>query len=354
MNPLATDLEHVLARTEGLWEELRGGRLFLTGATGFFGCWLLESLLWANDRLGLNVQVVALSRNPGIFARKAPHLAAHAAVRWQAGDVADFPWPDGSFTHVIHAASELNNPCAADPVGLLERAFAGQRQVLQLAAQRGVAKFLYTSSGAVHGPAVPGRHAIREDDPVSALPLEPRGAYAEAKRLAELLGALYARQHGFEFKLARGYAFLGPYLPLEGHFAAGNFLRDALAGGPVTVQGSGTAVRSYLHGADLAVWLWTILFRGVAGRPYNLGSDVPVSVVDLARAVARACSPELVVRVLGQARPGDVVDYYVPDLSRAHAELGLEVSIPLATAIQRTLAWYRESPPRNQCFTEHQ
>ena len=341
MNPLANDLDHVLAHTQGLWEELRGQRIFITGGTGFFGCWLLESLLWANDQLGLKAQVVVLSRHPDAFARKAPHLAAHPQVCWHTGDIADFRWPDGSFTHLIHAASELNSANPADPLGLLETAFQGQRRVLEFAAQRGVAKLLYTSSGAVYGPAGPGRHKIHEDDPISGLPLDQRGAYPEAKRLGEMFGALYARQHGFELKLARGFAFLGPYLPLDGHFAAGNFLRDALAHEPITVQGSGTAVRSYLYGADLAIWLWTILLRGVPCRPYNLGSDVPVSIADLARTVACECLCEPTVRVLGQSRPAGVVDYYVPDITRARTELRLEAFVPLSKAIQRTLAWHQ-------------
>ena len=69
-NPLAEDLDHILAHTEGLWEELRGQKIFITGATGFFGCWLLESFAWANEKLNLKAEIVALTRNLENFQRR--------------------------------------------------------------------------------------------------------------------------------------------------------------------------------------------------------------------------------------------------------------------------------------------
>lgn len=339
---LADDLEMILARTLPLWEEMRGGRLFLTGGSGFFGCWLLESFIHANRVLQLDAEVVVLSRDPAAFRSRAPHLASAACVTLLQGDITQFTPPEGKFTHVIHAASELSVAQPKDPLGLIETTLRGTRRVLDFARDRGVRKLLFTSSGAVYGPMTPGRKHLREDDPLSALPLEPRSAYAEAKRLAELVCSIYGRENGIEIKIARGFAFLGPHLPLDSHLAAASFLRSALHHEPITIQSHGCVARSYLYGADLAVWLWTILFNGTSGRPYNLGSDVPVSIAELAASIKAAVSVPLAVNVLGKLKPDELVDMYVPDIYRARTELGLDVFTPLAEAIRRTLLFHRD------------
>jgi len=92
-NLLSADLDDVQARTSRLWEELRGERLFITGGTGFVGCWLLESFVWACDRLDLGASAVVLTRDPEAFHHKAPHLASHPAIVLHRGDVRAFPLP---------------------------------------------------------------------------------------------------------------------------------------------------------------------------------------------------------------------------------------------------------------------
>jgi len=338
-NPLAADLEHVLAHTREIWEEFRGQRLFLTGGTGFIGCWLLETFLWANERLGLGASAVVLTRNPEAFAQKARHLARHRDIHLHVGNVRSFAFPDGAFRYVIHAATESSTtPRGHDSRTMLDTIVRGTERALEFSQQCGVEKFLLTSSGAVYGPQPAELTHLPEDYRGGPDPTDVGSAYAEGKRVAEHLCAVYHQRFGLQAKIARCFAFLGPYLPLDGHFAAGNFLRDGLAGGPIRVRGDGTPCRSYLYAADLMIWLWSILSRGAACRPYNVGCDQSVTIGALAQQVANHFGTD--VRTEQRAVLGQPPQKYVPNVTRAKHELGLRAWITLADAIARTAAWH--------------
>lgn len=343
MRPLpAEDLDLILRRTSSLWEEVRGQRIFLTGGTGFFGRWLVESFCHVNRELGLDARLTILTRDAGAFERKCPHLAGDPAVDLLAGDVRTFAFPEGEYLYVIHAATEARARQAAEaPLEMLSTIVDGTERVLQFAASHGAQKFLLTSSGAVYGRQPGGMTHVPETYPGGPDPLQPASVYAEGKRMAELLCALYQQGSGVECKIARCWAFCGPHLPLDEHFAIGNFIGDVLAGRAIEIRGDGTPRRSYLYAADLAVWLWTMLFRAPGLVPVNVGSDRDVSILELAQTVAAVLEPEVEIRVAGQAVEGAEPSRYVPRVDRARELLGLRQTVGLEEAIRRTAEWYR-------------
>jgi len=342
-NPLAEDLDHVLDHTRDLWDELRGQQIFITGGTGFLGCWLLESFIWANEKLNLKACVTVLTRSPDAFRIKAPHLAGNDAVALLKGDVRTFDFLNRKFSHIIHAATEsnakLNNE---NPLLMLDTIIEGTRSALDFATTCGARKFLLTSSGAVYGKQPSEMTHIPEDYPGAPNPMDPNSAYGQGKRTAEHLCTLYAKQTNIEMKIARCFAFVGPYLPLDIHFAIGNFIRDGLNGGPIIVKGDGTPYRSYLYAADLAIWLWTILFKGQSCRPYNVGGSEGLSIAEIAQRVAHYFEPPVAVRVNSQPIPGRAVERYVPAVQRCESELNLRPTIGLEEGVRRTAVWYND------------
>jgi len=340
-NPLARDLDHVLAHTERLWEDVRGQRIFITGGTGFFGCWLLESFVHANDSLALNAQATVLTRRPDLFRERVRHLGCDPSVDLWEGDVRSFRFPKGTFSHVIHAAAESSTgQNEADPLAMLETLVDGTRRSLEFAIACGARRFLLSSSGAVYGAQPADLSHVPEDFAGGPDSADRRSAYAEGKRAAETLCAVYAHRYGLHTAIARGFAFIGPYLPTDAHFAAGNFIRDAMDGGPIRVNGDGTPFRSYLYGADLAIWLWTILLRAPVARPYNVGSADAVTVEALAGMVAASARPPARVAIARRPGAGARAHRYVPDIRRAEVDLGLRPLVSLPDAIDRTLAWH--------------
>lgn len=341
---VAEDVARLLARTAPSWPAFRGARLFVTGGTGFFGSWLLEALVAADAAFDLGMHVTVLSRDPARFAARFPALAAAAPLRLLAGDVRGFPFPREPFSHVIHAATDASASLERDAPALVEEVCReGTRRTLEFAAACGARRVLFTSSGAVYAPAAPGIARLAETMPTDPPPEPPAGAYAAGKRAAEALCDAAAAA-GVPVTIARCFAFVGPRLPLDAHFAIGNFIRDALAGGPIVVRGDGRAVRGYLYAADLVEWLTTILLRGRPGRPYNVGSEEGLTVADLAERVASVSAalapdrPRAVVRVEGGATIASAPGIYLPDCTRAREELGLRPATPLDEAIRRTMA----------------
>lgn len=338
--PDAADLAHAHEVMAGRWERLHGARIFLTGGTGFVGKWLLATLLDADRRLGLDCRLTVLSRDPAAFRHSAPWLADAASVELLQGDVRDFAWPDRPFSHVVHAATDV--AAAASPLDVFDTCVAGTRRVLDLAVASGARDVLLVGSGAVYGRQPPELPALPETHPGAPDPTRPQSAYGEGKRAAEWLCAAYGDRHGLRVRTARCFALLGPYLPHDGHFAAGNFLRDALASRPIVIRGDGTPVRSYLYAADMAAWLWMILLDGPAGSVYNVGGSEPVSILGLARRIAAIAGSDAPVEVLS-APTGAPAERYVPDVHRVRSELRLGEPLGLDDTIARTVRWLRRT-----------
>lgn len=318
-----------------LVEGYRGRHLLLTGGTGFFGLWLL-ALVEELNRRGAGVELTVVSRNPARFLARQPHYRTSAWLRWLTSDIRQLHEFSGRpIDLILHAAADTSATAHARPLELFDTIVEGARQVFELARRDG-ARVLLTGSGAQYG-RLPDGSGVSECFYGACVSNSASSAYAEAKRAQETLGAIYAQEHGIDVILTRCFAFSGPGLVLDAHFAIGNFVRDALCAEAIVLNSSGEAMRSYLHGGDMAVWLLTLLLKGDSGRAYNVGSDDALSVADLARRVVAKLAPGKPLRIQGQPE-GPGRSFYVPDIARARG-LGLDVWTSLDESIDSMAAW---------------
>lgn len=337
---LEEDLAHVRRHSECVWREIQGKRIFITGGGGFLGRWLVESLLYANRTLPLGVGLVILTRSAARFSKVSPHLAVDTALSLMEGDIRDFAFPAGRFDYLIHAAADTGLT-VSDPIAAIGSEVAGFHRAFSFAVKAQVSRVLYVSSGAVYG-ARKTDEPISEDASCEFDPARRESRYGELKRLGEIYGASYASKFSLDVIFARCFSLFGPYQNLESHFAIANFLRDAISGGDIIVRGDGLDQRSYLYAADLAIWLWRLLIFGKSCAPYNVGSEVPISLLDLASVISRVAGTGSRVRVLGGARQGLAGSIYLPNVDKAKRELGLGQLITLEEGIRRTLLWNRQ------------
>lgn len=312
--------------------------LLVTGGTGFFGKALLR--YWSAGFVPefSCARVTLLSRDPERFRTAHGDLLDGMDIHLVSGDI-QHPdsLPEGDYTHVLHAATDSTTGPSLTPLHRFRQIVDGTRNVLNLALRSGKPRVLLTSSGGVYGSITQFPTGVPEDYHGMPDPLKPENAYSVAKRQAEHICALYHEAYGLEYVIARCFSFVGEDLPLDAHFAIGNFIGDALAGRDIVIQGDGRPIRSYLDQRDLARWLTTLLLRGRAQRAYNVGSPEAVSIAELAAKIAALApgrKPE--VKVMKQTIIGQSAtrNFYVPDVVRVREEVGLRVEVDLEAAIR--------------------
>lgn len=340
-NALLDDLTYIVDSIPCHFTGMNDANIFLTGGTGFIGKWLLESFVFANQKRILNVNVTVLTRDSSKFLHLNPIFANHPNIHFLNGDIRSFTFPEGKFKYIIHAATEASAALNVDdPLLMSDVIVEGTRCILNFARHCQAERILFLSSGAVYGIQPEDIKGFREDFTGAPDPLGRGAAYAESKRMAEFLCATYSRQYGLPVSIARCFAFVGPYLSLDKHYAIGNFINDGLNGRDITITGDGFPLRSYMYASDLVTWLWTLLLHGNTGEAYNIGSERSVSIKDLASIVA-SFFPEIKVTVLNQVKSTDRNQNYIPNTEKARLQFHFKNEISLEEAISKTINYYK-------------
>jgi nucleoside-diphosphate-sugar epimerase len=316
--------------------------IVVTGASGFVGSWIIGSWATATETMGGNGRLLLTCRDPRKIALRFPELQYHPRVTVVASDIRAFEInPSFKPNILIHAATSASEKMNLNqPIEMIDVIVSGTRKILNSAGNAGVNKVVFLSSGAVYGRGLPGSKSFSEDDLTGPSLTDTRNAYHEAKRLAELIVQIEASEACIEWTNLRLFTFLAPYLPLSTHFAAGNFILDALHGQPIRIKSGGGSIRSYQNGIDLSRFIIAVAVRNKLRTVYNVGSPTGITIQDLAREVRQVLGGRSEIRVEG-IDTKESLSSYVPDVSRIRRDLSMSDIIGLSESILRTAQWAR-------------
>jgi nucleoside-diphosphate-sugar epimerase len=337
------DLEHIYQNTQDIWEQFRKKCIFLTGGTGFFGKWLLESFIYVNEKLDLKAKIISISRNPELFIQEYPFYNEYTnSVRFVKGDILTYDFKlEEKIQFIIHAATAASDSLNRNnPLLMMDTITLGTRKILDFAITQPIEGFLFVSSGAIYGKQPLGVPNIQETDSFNIDINNSKAAYSEGKRIAELYCSTYFEKYNLPIKIARCFAFVGPHLPLDTHFAIGNFINNVIKNEDIVIMGDGSTTRSYMYASDLSISIWKILSIGNNNKPYNVGLDTVYSLKEIALLLKKNYGNNVKILNLHKELTQNI---YVPNIDLLKNELKIKQFVQIEEAIKKTINFYKKN-----------
>lgn len=286
------DLE-MTARKLPLLQELSNKHVLITGATGLLGTQLAKTLLCYNRLFDADIKIIVLGRN----AEKIERLYGALSVEKIIADVRDPIHTDLPIEYIIHCANVTSSQYfVSNPVETIQTALAGTTNMLELAKEKKVSGFLFTSSLEVYG--IPPKRDVKEDDYGYIDFLNVRSSYSESKRMAECLCKAYASQYGVPATIVRLTQTIGSGIDYSDNRVFAQFAKCVIEKKNIVLNTPGRTVRSYCDITDAVRGIFTVLLRGEAGEAYNIANkDTVISIADMAQLVGDQ-NPEAGIKVV--------------------------------------------------------
>ncbi len=331
------------------WESFRDARILVSGAYGFVVAYLVEALLYANERLNLGAQVTGLVRNREKAAKRFAAYKDRTDLNFVFQDVCEPVPADVRADFVIHGASWASPKFyGSQPVGSLLPNVIGTHRLLEFSRRTSARGFLFFSSAEIYGRVDPSMIPTPETYEGRVQPTDVRSCYAESKRMGETMCVAWHKQFGVPTTMARIFHTYGPGMALDDGRVFADFTRDILERKNIQMMSDGAHRRTFCYLSDAAAALLLIMLKGERGAAYNMGnSDAEVSVAELAGIMVNLF-PERGLRVerVGESHPDGylrtTVDRACPDTSRLRG-LGWSPKVGVEEGFRRTVLSY-EAP----------
>jgi dTDP-glucose 4,6-dehydratase len=304
-------------------------RIVITGAAGFIGSHLSETLLERGyEVIGIDNLLTGATANIAHLVNSDFSFIKH--------DVTNYIYVEGPVDAVLHWASPASPIDYLElPIPTLKVGALGTHKALGLAKAKG-ARFVLASTSEVYGD--PLEHPQKETYWGNVNPVGPRGVYDEAKRFAEAMTMAYHRFHGLDTKIVRIFNTYGPRMRLSDGRAVPAFMSQALRNEDVTVFGDGTQTRSFTYITDLVDGIIKLMLSS-ENDPVNIGNPRESTIEEIAKAIIQMTGASS--KIIYKPLPVDDPKVRQPDITRARAILGWEPKVTLEEGLVKTIEYFK-------------
>lgn len=346
------DLEYITQQVLP-WQDFAGKTVLISGANGFLPAYMVETLMYLNQKYGQKTKVIGLVRDQGRALQRFPHFDKNHDFQLLVQDVCEPVVPGERVDYIVHAASQASPKYyGIDPVGTLKANVVGTCNLLDMARQQALRSFLFFSSGEVYG-ELDSQYVPTPEDCYGYLdPVKVRACYAESKRMGENMCSSWHLQYGVPAKIVRPFHTYGPGMRLDDGRVYADFVADIVHGRNIQMKSDGKASRAFCYLADAVLGFFLVLLKGNNAEAYNVGNDSSeITIAELAERLV-GLFPEKGLKVV--EAPGvepkgylkSTISRNCPNISKLRG-LGWEPKYSLEEGFKRTIRSFLPEPVRS-------
>lgn len=339
---IKNDCKDVIEGNVHALNKLKGQSLFISGASGFMGKWVIEIINYLNENYDFNTRVFAYASSITDDAEIYPSIYNNDLIVLIDGDIKNLVEIDSTVSYVIHLASSPDNRVySSDPIKGMEDIIKGTEKILAASSRlENLLNFTLLSSGMVYGPVPLSDSSVEEDSFFGFDSSSLTSFYSEAKRLSESFVQAYRTQYKMPITIFRPFAFIGPYQHIDRPWAINNFIRDGLRGEPIRIIGDEDTVRSYMYPSEMALWILLGMLTQSGDNIFNLGSSDGKSIRQIAEKVEKSFGGNIGLSV--NIPPNNhSKSKFVPSIEKFENLFDIKLKINTDDAINKTIEWHR-------------
>lgn len=343
------DIEYIVNHNLD-WGIFANSTILISGASGFLPAYIVETLLYLNEKQNKNIKIIALVRNKEKALKRFEHHKNRKDLEFLVQDVCEpiSISPEEKIDYIIHAASNASPKFyGTDPIGTINANVIGTINLLKLAKEKSSKGFLFFSSGEAYGETKESQIPTKENDYGYIDLTNVRSCYAESKRMGENICVSWHHQYGVPVKIIRPFHTYGPGMDLNDGRVFADFVSDVINNRNIVMKSDGKNTRAFCYLADFTLGMFTVLLKGKNGEAYNVGFNKETSIIELANILVNLF-PEKNLKVI--KNDSDKSNEYLkstinrtcPDISKIKL-LGWEPKIEIRDGFKRTVLSYDEN-----------